>query len=82
MERPDHPDARGGVDPAPDPDPDELNELLVESRDLHRDAMVTTTGALDDLVELGQDRRSVDGIEPDAPPAADGAGHESNRVAG
>jgi hypothetical protein len=81
MERPDHPDARGGVDPAPDPDPDELNELLVESRDLHRDAMVTTTGALDDLVELGQDRRSVDGIEPDAPPAADGAGHgASSRV--
>jgi hypothetical protein len=48
-------------DPAPDVDRRALGSLLEESQDLHRDAMVTTGDALEELVELGHHQPAVDG---------------------
>ena len=45
--------------PRGDIDPGAVNALLEESRDLHRDAMVVTDRALDDLVDLGRDRHDA-----------------------
>jgi len=60
---------RAGAEPAagstPDVDPGAMRDLLEESRDLHRDAMVTTTAALDGLVELGHER-----VDDEAPAVA------------
>ena len=50
-----------------DIDPGAVDELLEESRDLHRDAMVVSGQALDDLVDLGRDRRVAPGVGGDPP---------------
>jgi len=51
--------------PSADIDPGAVNALLEESRDLHRDAMVVTGQALDDLVDLDHDRRDTPDVGED-----------------
>jgi hypothetical protein len=55
------PDATRGH---PDIDERELRPLLEASRDVHADAMVATVDSLDEMVELGHERRAA-GIEPE-----------------
>lgn len=43
----------------------ELDLLIEQSQDLHGDAMVSTNEALDELVEIGQERRAHGGIDPE-----------------
>lgn len=43
----------------------DFDELLEASQDLHSDAMVTTRQSLDELVELGHERRADGGIDPE-----------------
>jgi rubrerythrin len=46
-------------DPSPDIDPRAMDALIEESQDLHRDAMVTTVDALDEMVELNHEGAPV-----------------------
>ncbi len=54
-----------------DIDPQAMAAVMEESADLHHDAMVTTTVALDEMVENGLDARAHDALDPE----------ESHRVA-
>ncbi|HET9731520.1 MAG TPA: ferritin-like domain-containing protein [Acidimicrobiales bacterium] len=42
-----------------------LGELVEQSQDLHTDAMRATADELDQLVELGRERRASDGFDPE-----------------
>ena len=48
-----------------DIDPQAMGVLMEESQDLHHDAMATTAGALDEMVETGLEVRAHDDIDPD-----------------
>ena len=54
-----------------DIDPQAMAAVMEESADLHHDAMVTTTVALDEMVENGLEARAHDALDPE----------ESHRVA-
>ena len=54
--------------PPTDVDPTAMGLLMEESQDLHHDAMVTTRGALDDMVGAGLEARGATGtagVDPD-----------------
>lgn len=42
-----------------------LGELVEQSQDLHADAMRSTVDELDELVEIGRERRARDGFDPE-----------------
>jgi rubrerythrin len=46
-------------------DPRAMETLIEESQDIHRDAMVTTAGSLDEIVETGIEARANGTIDPD-----------------
>ena len=50
--------------------------LLEESQDLHADSMVATTASLDEMVELGHERRATDGFDPDETAPSPSARHQ------
>ena len=50
---------------AVDIDPDAMGLLIEQSQDTHRDAMVATAGALDEMVETGNQARAHGSIDPD-----------------
>ena len=52
-------------DPIVDIDPRAMGELIDASQDIHHDAMVTTTSALDELVETGHEARAAGELDPD-----------------
>jgi hypothetical protein len=52
-------------DGAVDIDPRAMGALMEESQDIHHDAMATTVGALDEMVETGVESRLHQEIDPD-----------------
>src|SRR5580658_4580986 len=50
---------------SPDIDTAALAPLLEESQDLHADSMATTSESLDEMVELGHERRGVGAFDGD-----------------
>ena len=48
-----------------DIDPQAMGTVMEESEDLHRDAMATTTIALDEMVETGLEARAHDDLDPE-----------------
>lgn len=56
---------REGAAPPIGIDPGAMDQLIEQSHDIHSDAMVTTTVALDELVETGLEARAHGDIEED-----------------
>ena len=56
---------RAEDDGVPDLDPHAMCQLIEESQDLHRDAMTSTSAALDEMVEIGSEARANGPIDQD-----------------
>ena len=57
----------------------ELDQLIEESQDLHSDAMVTTRASLDELVEVGHERRARGELDPGQARETAEASHDAVR---
>jgi hypothetical protein len=57
----------------------DFDQLIEESQDLQRDAMASTKESLDELVEVGQERRARGEIDPDESRESARSNHEAVR---
>ena len=57
----------------------EFDQLIEQSQDLHADAMVATRDSLDELVEVGHERRARGELDPDEARGAAQASHDAVR---